>query len=338
MDLEHRVKALEEELDILKNQIQATLFEIQEQILSNAYPELRAEGTPDSGRRPAPSITDQKRQTPSVEMPAVRIDGTMPQAAMLLPHSDPNHDNGNSYPPEQMQFSGVRSFTFDENEEEQYYEQPQPVKVNRRNPENGYHNQYPAPPAQQNNPRRPQGQPPRNTAAQKKSPATNKHAPAPEPDQMETEITADDITGKGVSWTTLAELEGWASREVARIGATRTRELIKDFAHEGYFSRKIRDTLLDLVTTYEEILAERSANEVVDNLPSAAHAPYEADIDATRPNRPDNLPAAAQQDGDPRLSTSEVAQAEGKSRTILRLIAGVTNAGMGIQRGNKRNG
>ena len=43
MDLERRVEALEKELQILKAQIQTTLLDIQEQILTNAYPTLRAE-------------------------------------------------------------------------------------------------------------------------------------------------------------------------------------------------------------------------------------------------------------------------------------------------------
>lgn len=46
MKLESRVEALELELKILKNEIQATLLEIREQILNHYYPELRAEEPP----------------------------------------------------------------------------------------------------------------------------------------------------------------------------------------------------------------------------------------------------------------------------------------------------
>lgn len=42
MALEDRVKALEEEVSILKDQIRNTLLEIQEQVLIHYYPELRA--------------------------------------------------------------------------------------------------------------------------------------------------------------------------------------------------------------------------------------------------------------------------------------------------------
>ena len=43
MKIESRVEALELELKILKNEIQATLLEIREQVLNHYYPELRAE-------------------------------------------------------------------------------------------------------------------------------------------------------------------------------------------------------------------------------------------------------------------------------------------------------
>ncbi len=46
MALEDRVKALEEEVAILKGQIHCTLLEIQEQVLTHYYPDLRAQHTP----------------------------------------------------------------------------------------------------------------------------------------------------------------------------------------------------------------------------------------------------------------------------------------------------
>ncbi len=45
MELEQRVKTLEYEMKILKNEIQRTLLDIQEQILVHYYPALRADGT-----------------------------------------------------------------------------------------------------------------------------------------------------------------------------------------------------------------------------------------------------------------------------------------------------
>lgn len=50
VELEERVKALEYEVKILKNEIQHTLLDIQEQVLVHYYPSLRAESsTPSDG-------------------------------------------------------------------------------------------------------------------------------------------------------------------------------------------------------------------------------------------------------------------------------------------------
>jgi len=46
MSLEQRVKTLEYEMKILKNEVQQTLLDIQEQILLHYYSSLRTEDTP----------------------------------------------------------------------------------------------------------------------------------------------------------------------------------------------------------------------------------------------------------------------------------------------------
>ncbi|HLV36216.1 MAG TPA: hypothetical protein VKY59_13910 [Spirillospora sp.] len=63
MDLEQRVQILEQEVEILKNQIQATLLDIQEQILTNTYPSLR------SGNIPAAEMAN---RTEPVNQPPVK--------------------------------------------------------------------------------------------------------------------------------------------------------------------------------------------------------------------------------------------------------------------------
>lgn len=95
MNLEQRVQALEQEVELLKAQIQATLLDIQEQLLINTYPTLRAEsGSMPSAPAPAlepqsaPAVTslpvkkviltdslpddDEVEPEPVVEMPVVR--------------------------------------------------------------------------------------------------------------------------------------------------------------------------------------------------------------------------------------------------------------------------
>jgi hypothetical protein len=61
MELEQRVQAIEQELQILKNQIQAALLEIQEHLLTNAYPALRSE---EQAQQPAPQMRTQQVQRP----------------------------------------------------------------------------------------------------------------------------------------------------------------------------------------------------------------------------------------------------------------------------------
>jgi hypothetical protein len=61
MELEQRIKTLEYEMKVLKNEIQRTLLEIQEQILAHYYPELRSEEI---------KAPEAARQTPPLPRPA----------------------------------------------------------------------------------------------------------------------------------------------------------------------------------------------------------------------------------------------------------------------------
>ena len=62
--LEQRVKALEYEMKILKNEVQRTLLDIQEQVLIHYYPSLRAEEeAPTEGIRQSLESIRGERQT-----------------------------------------------------------------------------------------------------------------------------------------------------------------------------------------------------------------------------------------------------------------------------------
>lgn len=67
MELEQRVKALEYEIKILKNEIQRTLLDIEEQILSHTYLELRSEEPPPAppSTTPAPRLRPVPNPAPS---------------------------------------------------------------------------------------------------------------------------------------------------------------------------------------------------------------------------------------------------------------------------------
>jgi len=66
MELDQRVKALEYELKILKNEIQRTLLDIQEQVLIHYYPALRTDDT----TPPADAIAQLSRAQSSPVSPA----------------------------------------------------------------------------------------------------------------------------------------------------------------------------------------------------------------------------------------------------------------------------
>src|SRR5690242_5356245 len=134
MDLESRVQALEQELEILKNQIQVTLLEIQEQVLANSYPSLRG----DDHNSPPPN-------NPQPERPLVQQ--VMPVQAVA--DSNP-----------------VRKFSANE---EQPYRPPQSAQ----------------------------------------------------PDQPRVRPTR-----QGTGFSSVAELEGWATQKIEQMGIERTVELI----------------------------------------------------------------------------------------------------------------
>ena len=69
MELEQRVKALEYEIKILKNEVQRTLLEIQEQVLLHYYPALRADESVPS-EAIIQSLEQARQKTASVANPA----------------------------------------------------------------------------------------------------------------------------------------------------------------------------------------------------------------------------------------------------------------------------
>lgn len=62
MELERRVKTLEQEMKILKNQIQTTLREIQEQILIHYYPSLRSDSYMEKPKEAAPAPVSEEAE------------------------------------------------------------------------------------------------------------------------------------------------------------------------------------------------------------------------------------------------------------------------------------
>jgi len=74
VELEQRVKALEYEMKILKNEIQKTLLEIQEQVLIHYYPSLRSEemSPSESALQAVEAIRAKQSGQPAANPPAAR--------------------------------------------------------------------------------------------------------------------------------------------------------------------------------------------------------------------------------------------------------------------------
>ncbi len=112
---------------------------------------------------------------------------------------------------------------------------------------------------------------------------------------MQTELITE------ADWASLSLLESWTEEKVAQIGAKRTQDLIRAFASQGRFDAKMRDALLQLVSiiSSEE---ERAQAQALPAVPAA--------------------PSRAKTGNNNSLSQS----------LILKLIAGVQNAGTDVSR------
>ena len=113
MDLEKRVQALEQEVEVLKNQIQATLLDIQEQILTNTYPSLRSGSMPSANEpvgdetissRPPVKVFRPETDETNMELPeddllaAVVHKVSLENEPVLVPNSLPAQDHRPAVP------------------------------------------------------------------------------------------------------------------------------------------------------------------------------------------------------------------------------------------------
>lgn len=101
MELEQRVKALEYEMKILKNEIQRTLLDIQEQVLVHYYPSLRSEeSSPSEGALQAVETIRAKQAAQQVANPPAAKKVTLSEiraqgaGAALAPSASLGHAAG----------------------------------------------------------------------------------------------------------------------------------------------------------------------------------------------------------------------------------------------------
>ena len=81
MELEQRIRSLELEMKILKNEVQRTLMDVEEQIISNQLPVLKNDAKPSN--RPAQPIQAVRTQPPAAPLVAAAAVAPAPAAAQV---------------------------------------------------------------------------------------------------------------------------------------------------------------------------------------------------------------------------------------------------------------
>lgn len=118
---------------------------------------------------------------------------------------------------------------------------------------------------------------------------------------------------KGVDWTTLADLETWVQEKLIQLGTQRTRELIEMYAEQERFTRKIEKALLKFIDQHEE------QHHTVMN-------------SKQRRTRTAEVPAVTVNAAAPPAPRADAAPEDHETRNVvLRLIAGVNNAGANVK-------
>jgi hypothetical protein len=156
-----------------------------------------------------------------------------------------------------------------------------------------------------------------------------------------------------MDWDHVTELENWATDKMQQIGPERTLKLIRHYADKGRFSEQVRDDLIQLVSIYRGENQRRAAPPPSQPQPRPtrpaasqqrkSRPPQAQAQPATQPSRRKHTaqqPPAARPKAAPKPSASadELDDEESSQgmNVVLRLIAGVHNAGAGVKRGTKR--
>lgn len=124
---------------------------------------------------------------------------------------------------------------------------------------------------------------------------------------------------ENVDWERLESLEQWTLNKIERIGVNKTYKLLKSYLEQGRIDRNTFDALVAVVKLYAKPKKKKSAQS---SQKSAQRKPTQQ---AQPRPRPQSKPAPPEEEGD------------GKHNLILRLIAGVSNASVGMSKG-KKNG
>ena len=253
MDLEHRVKVLEQELEILKNQIQATLLDVQDQILSSYHPALRADpmsgmARPAGAREGLPGQTGQGAdyeaslaesedtqvlarshvKTVSARDLQAERDAAPAQAGADEPvvrrvslkdlqDEEPEDEEDTFVPPASESVFEALDGVFDEPEEEAEEAFTYEEEPGPRTP-----------------------------------PALARVPRASLMDRLSSTGAPEARGDSEVDWGTFTTLADWVSDNLEKMGANRMRRMVDAVSKQVSISSELKDALLEMITLYEE--------------------------------------------------------------------------------------
>jgi hypothetical protein len=313
MELEQRVKMLEQEVEVLKHQLQTTLLDIQELLLTNAYPSLRSE---ESGS----ARTASRKMPQAVEEPVEQV---VPVIRRVSLEAADNEDEETPYAEvvEPARKAATKKAVRaplpadDEPFDEEYDDTPAKPARNGRKPQPRIEDED-------------EDYTPSRRVAAKKSIRAPLPASDEQPDEEGADVSVrptvsrngcrtqpgveDDnqdyvpaVVGKVIVETpraqpeSLPDLDEWVRNKIEQVGVRRTLELIQLYSDENRITPETREQLLHIVAEARRNSAKRAHNVAQTEQP---------------------------------VSNEE----EESQKLILKLIAGVQNAGAGIGRRKKR--
>ncbi len=295
MNLEQRVQILEEEVQLLKNQIQTTLLVIQEQILSNTYPSLRGE-----------------------EAGSYQADH-MPETSPLVQVVKPVEG-----------LRGVNRVSLDTTD--QVSVETPVVRAAATSAPAMTPPSYPSTPA------------PVPTSTPARLPSSIP------PAMLGFEARQSSAESASIDWASLNKMDEWICRKIDKMGVQRTRRLIDFYAETRRFSESVTNTLLQLIALYEEDV-DPEVEEVyrgqalnIDDTITNFDPPirtYYAESDMPRQNderdvmvrRESELELDFNGNGNGNTPT-DPEHPDAPRKMILKLIAGLQNAGMDWKKPN----
>lgn len=316
MEAEQRIQALEQEVQILKTQIQSILLDIQSHLLTNAYPALRGHHTASSSSEDEDDDDEYDRAAPAPKVRKV---------------------SANSIPAKQEHAAPQQAFA----EPEEQMMPPAPA--------------YPV----QRQRAMPQPQQPYVNSQEQMMP------PAPAyPPQRQRTVPAQSYTAEPML-SSLDEQQQWVLQNIQMSGVSRTRDLIHEHHRSRRFSPEVSDTLLRFTDMYAAAADEPTLPTRPVGMPISPAPARSAGTPNNRPVSPRTLrkavepipmeePAKPTPRVDPKAAPSKPVVEEqpnhvqdenhtpapadnDHSNVVLRLIAGVQNAGAGVRWGKNKS-